>query len=84
MQKCMVAIVLGMGAGIIMADIDITEKVRFGDNDSEYLPLTKCACGKEFPSWEFILSIYRDHPAQCNKCGRKMYFEATIQVYEVR
>lgn len=65
-------------------DIEITGKVSFGLNDDECLPLKKCACGKEFAHWDFILGVYRDSPHECPDCKRKMYFAVEIKVYEVK
>jgi hypothetical protein len=31
---------------------DVTEKMKFGFSDDEYLPIEKCICGREFPAWE--------------------------------
>jgi hypothetical protein len=62
---------------------DITDQVEFYNNDDESLPLTKCACGKVFDAWDFILSIYDDLPKTCRYCGRKMYFKLEIRVFEV-
>lgn len=64
-------------------DIDITELVEFGNADDEVLPLIKCACGKRFTPWDFILSIYRDMADECPSCGRKMYFSFSVRVWEV-
>uniref|UniRef100_A0A6M3JYV4 Uncharacterized protein n=1 Tax=viral metagenome TaxID=1070528 RepID=A0A6M3JYV4_9ZZZZ len=63
-------------------DKDITDKCRFGGNDDECLPLEKCACGREFDSWDFILGPYRDTPHECD-CGRKLYFRNKITIYEI-
>ena len=64
--------------------IDITDKVAFGLNNDECLPLKKCACGKEFDWWEFILGMDSDpgYPKECPNCGRKMWFSVKIRVYE--
>jgi len=62
---------------------DVTNKVCFGLNDDEYLPLTKCVCDEKFPLWEFILSIYKDDIRACTACGRKLFFETSIKVYEL-
>lgn len=64
-------------------DKDITASVQFGYSDDEYLPLTKCACGRVFPSWAFVLGVYRDRPQTCPQCGRKLYFSVSITVYEI-
>ncbi len=66
-----------------MSQLDITALVSFQNNDDESLPLTKCACGQTFPSWEFILSIYADMPHECPNCHRKLFFRNEIRVYEV-
>jgi DNA-directed RNA polymerase subunit RPC12/RpoP len=63
-------------------DKDITSQVKFGENDGECLPMTKCICGKEFDWWDFILSIYRDMASSCPSCKRKMYFRNRITIYE--
>ncbi len=62
-------------------DKDITSEVSFQRNDDESLPLTKCACGKEFAPWDFIVSMERDYPSTCD-CGRKLYFTVDIKVFE--
>lgn len=62
---------------------DITDEVEFGLNDGESLPLTKCVCGKKFDFWNFLLSEGSGYPSECSECGRKMYFEADIKVYEI-
>ncbi len=62
---------------------DVTHLVSFSDNDGEDLPLTRCVCGKEFESWDFILSIYPDTAKECPACGRKLYFDYSITVYEI-
>ena len=66
-----------------MADKDVTAEVAFWGNDGDTLPLTRCACGAEFPAWDFILSVYADLARQCPRCGRRMYFRNDIRVYEV-
>ncbi len=57
---------------------DVTELVNFDYNDGECLPLTRCICGQEFASWDFILSVYPDTPRDCSSCGRKFYFDVRI------
>lgn len=64
--------------------IDVTESFDFGWPDDEYIPINKCACGHKFGSWEFLLSVYKDDPKACPKCGTKYYFEQTIRIIEVR
>ena len=66
-----------------MNDIDVTKDIRFGDNDGEYLPITKCVCGEKFNSWDFSISIYNDMLTECPKCNRKFYFRNSITIYEV-
>lgn len=63
-------------------DKDITSEVSFERNDDECLPLTKCACGRKFPAWDFILGMERDYPHACD-CGRRLYFTLDIKVFEV-
>jgi DNA-directed RNA polymerase subunit RPC12/RpoP len=62
--------------------IDVTSQVEFGNNDDEHLPLLKCVCGKKFPSWEAVISIYPDDPWQCDDCGRRLFFRNEIRVFE--
>lgn len=64
-------------------DKDVTDKVEFGNSDDEFLPLEKCVCGQVFGFWDHSLSIYRDNPTECPKCGRKLYFKNKITVFEV-
>lgn len=63
--------------------VDVTEKVNYGLNDDEALPLTKCVCGTTFRPWEMILSVYDDTPEACPVCGRRMFFRVSIRVFEV-
>jgi DNA-directed RNA polymerase subunit RPC12/RpoP len=63
--------------------IDITNQVQFYTNDDECLPIVECACGHAFDPWEFVLSVYRDDPRECPNCGRKMFFQNEITVYQV-
>lgn len=67
-------------------ETDVTDLVDFdpGMIDSEALPIIQCACGQEFGSWDFVLSIYKDTPNECPNCHRKFYFRPSIRVYEVR
>ena len=65
-----------------MKDKDVTDQCRFNDNDGEHLPLIQCVCGKEFQPWDFIISPYRDMAHRC-ECGRKLYFQNKITVYEI-
>lgn len=67
-----------------MSDLDVTDKVSFGNNDDEALPLTKCVCGEKFQEWAFIVSIYPKWEASaCPKCGRRLYFRNAIRVFQV-
>ena len=65
-------------------DIDVTDKVDFGNPDDESLPVTRCVCGHTWPMWDHHISIYDDvnwmNP--CPKCGRRLYFRQSIRVYE--
>lgn len=65
-------------------DKDVTDQVEFNLNDDECLPLTKCVCGAEFESWNFILGVYEDDPKECPYCKRKLYFKPSIKVYELK
>lgn len=67
-----------------MADISVTALVSFGDNDANLLPLTECVCGERFDLRDFNLRNDRDEPMTCHSCGRKLYFEIDIVVYERR
>ena len=62
---------------------DITSQVRIGINDGDLVPLERCACGAEYKSWEFVLSTESYNLHTCEKCGRRMYFEVEIKVFEV-
>ena len=65
-----------------MSDIDITNQCEFGFNDKEILQLEKCACGKVFDPW-MLISIYRDIPTQCPRCGRLLYFRVSIKIMQI-
>jgi len=64
-------------------DKDVTKEVKFGNIDEEFLELCQCVCGHEEGDWDDVLSIYRDSAYQCPQCGRKLYFQNKITVYEV-
>ena len=66
-----------------MPDRDVTELVRIGSVDDEFLSIGKCVCGAEFKGWDWTISIYRDHAYECPKCGRKLYFAMSVRVFEV-
>ena len=62
-------------------NIDVTDKVKFENNDDESLPIIRCICGEKFDPWHFIISP--DFPNECPNCKRKFIFKNTIKVYEV-
>jgi DNA-directed RNA polymerase subunit RPC12/RpoP len=62
---------------------DVTDQVTWEDNDGECLPLTKCVCGTRFDAWSEIVSIYKNHPWTCPKCGVKLIFSVGITVKKV-
>jgi hypothetical protein len=64
-------------------DKNVTGQVEFGRNDDECLPILTCVCGIEFPEWDFIISIYPELATACPRCGKKFYFENTIQIFQV-
>ena len=66
-----------------MPDRDVTELVRTGSVDDEFMSIGKCVCGEEFKPWNFSISIYRKDAHECPKCGRKLYFQQTVRVFEV-
>ena len=66
-----------------MPDRDVTELVRIGSVDDEFLSIGKCVCGAEFKGWDWTISIYREDAYECPKCGRKFYFQQTVRVFEV-
>lgn len=63
---------------------DITDQVKFSSIDGECMPLLKCACGKTWDDWDFILGDDEDHPSKCFNCGRWLFFRAHVKVYEVK
>jgi hypothetical protein len=65
-----------------VTDIDVTDRVSFGDNDADMLPLTECVCGQRFGLLEFNLHSDRDEPITCLSCGRMLYFTISIRVFE--
>lgn len=67
-----------------MKTVDVTDKVDYTWPDDESLPITKCVCGAVFRAWEFPIHIYADHPMECPKCGRKLFYRQAIQVFEVQ
>jgi len=64
-------------------DQDVTQDVQFGPVDDESLPLLRCVCGEQFKPWEQVISIYKDHPWVCPKCGAKLIFSNNVFVYKV-
>jgi hypothetical protein len=41
---------------------EVTDKVDFGWNEDECLPIIECVCGTEFDLWEQVLGVYKDDP----------------------
>lgn len=64
-------------------EIDATKDMSFGNSDDEFLPITKCKCGKTFNYWEFSISIYKENPTECPNCKRKFYFKSSVTILEV-
>lgn len=64
---------------------NVTDRVKFGLNDEESLPLTKCVCGKEFESWDFVIGMDEDtqYCSVCPSCGAKLFFRTVATVYQV-
>ena len=67
--------------------LDITDKVLVGGSleGIEMIPLERCVCGLEFPDWAFPLWLGHSDSgdkATCPNCGRKMWFEVTIKVFQ--
>ena len=62
--------------------LDITNKVLVGLNDGESIPLEKCVCGDVSEPWEFVLHTDPSDPNKCDICGRKMWFEISIRVFQ--
>jgi DNA-directed RNA polymerase subunit RPC12/RpoP len=68
-----------------MSSYDVTALVRVGAVDDESVPLERCVCGARFETWRGpILSIYADDPTECPSCGRRLYFQSSVRVYEVK
>ena len=65
-------------------DVCVTTKVRVGVIDDEIMEIEKCVCGEEFGSMDFIISVYREHPYSCPKCGRHLYFLYGYRIMEVK
>lgn len=61
---------------------DITSQVTVYDYNDGLVSITKCACGKRFKPWDFVILV-DDEPKVCPKCGRKMYSSIQIRVHEV-
>lgn len=61
----------------------VTGMVTFGDNDGDWLPISKCICGYAFNYWDFVISAHKDDPNECPNCGAKLYFTVKINVYQV-
>jgi hypothetical protein len=69
---------------IRMADINVTSKVLFGHGYYGVLSLIKCVCGEAFEPGEFYIYKDRNDPMTCGACGRELYFQRSIQVFERR
>ena len=67
-----------------MRHVDRTNDVDFGSSDDELLEIRKCVCGRQYPYWEFVIGIYEWEASVCASCGRKLFFKATIRVYEIQ
>ena len=71
------------GGGMMAVNkLCITDKVRFGLNDAEFLPIERCICGKTFGHWDFFIDSDPKHPTACPACGRKMWFSVGITVWQ--
>jgi len=64
--------------------VDVTDKVDFGINDDESLPLTTCVCGAAFETWSQIMGMGPERPWTCPQCGAKLFFRLSIRVFQVR
>lgn len=62
--------------------LEITNKVLVGLNDGDSIPLERCVCGDVSEPWEFVLHTDKDDPNKCDNCGRKMWFEIEIRVFQ--
>ena len=62
---------------------DVTDQVEFGWNDDEFLPITRCICGKQYKLWELSLSIYKHITKTMPCCGAKLYFSLSTKVHKV-
>ena len=66
-----------------MLKLDITDKVRVGLNDGDRMPLERCVCGDESEPWEgLVLDTDPEDKSKCPNCGRKMWFEISIRVFQ--
>lgn len=61
----------------------VTDMVMFGDDDGDWLPISKCICGCAFNYWDFVISTGRSDSNKCPNCGAKLYFTIKINVYQV-
>jgi DNA-directed RNA polymerase subunit RPC12/RpoP len=66
-----------------MKILNVSDRVITEWNDDENLPITQCVCGHKFPAWDFIISVYRDNPTECPKCGAKLFWSTSIKVFQV-
>lgn len=63
--------------------IDVTDKVRFGEIDSDFLSFRKCVCGETFDGWNQTLDTDKDDPWECPKCKRKFIFLYEVTIYQI-
>ena len=64
-------------------DRRVTDIVDFYLNDDEALPIIKCVCGAKFAPWDFFIGIDDGSDlSKCPKCGAKLYFTTSIDVYQ--
>lgn len=65
--------------GISYTEVDVNQT---GGIDEEIMPI-QCICGHGEAGWSFVISIYRDDPTECPKCGRKYFFTFMPRVFLV-
>lgn len=65
-------------------DKDVTDRVKIGENDGEFLELSECVCGRKWDDrWESFIGTNPKLNNPCPHCGRKLYFTNKITIYEV-
>jgi len=67
-----------------MIKIDITQKVRFGQQDGDHLPITRCVCHAEFHPGQFVINIHQHNAMSCPNCGRRLCWNGNVRVYELK